>query len=126
MASCHATVKLINLCRRIFCDNIRKRNDNNTCRLSCFSQKQAEEEKALGGLILPKSEENKQGVFTILAVGSDKSDKTGALEQKMPVSVGDTVIAAPYAGHKLELDDADSLGEERYVFNADDIIAIIK
>jgi chaperonin GroES len=80
----------------------------------------AAEEKLKGGIILPDTAKKKQEQAEVVALGSGKKDKNGALIP-MPVKVGDIILMEKYSGQEVTLDD-----EEFVILRADDIIAIIE
>ena len=72
------------------------------------------EQKTASGIIIPDSAQEKPQKGTVLAVGAGTDD------EKMQVSVGDTVLYGKYAGTEINLDDKKYL-----IMNQDDILAII-
>lgn len=80
----------------------------------------AAEEKLKGGIILPDTAKKKQEQAEVVALGSGKKDKNGALIP-MPVKVGDVILMEKYSGQEVTLDD-----EEFVILRADDIIAMIE
>lgn len=79
-----------------------------------------EEEKLKGGILLPDSAKKKQEQAEVIAIGTGKKDKNGALIP-MPVKIGDTILMEKYSGQEIKLDD-----EEYVILRADDIIAIVE
>jgi len=80
----------------------------------------AAEEKLKGGIILPDTAKKKQEQAEVVALGSGKKDKNGALIP-MPVKIGDIILMEKYSGQEVTLDD-----EEFVILRADDIIAIVE
>lgn len=80
----------------------------------------AAEEKLKGGIILPDTAKKKQEQAEVVALGSGKKDKNGALIP-MPVKVGDIILMEKYSGQEVTLED-----EEYVILRADDIIAIVE
>ena len=78
------------------------------------------EEKMKGGIILPDTAKKKQETATVIAIGTGKKDKAGALIP-FPVQVGDKILMEKYSGTEVTLD-----GEELIILRADDIIAIVE
>lgn len=80
----------------------------------------AAEEKLKGGIILPDTAKKKQEQAEVVAIGSGKKDKNGALIP-MPVKIGDIILMEKYSGQDVTLEN-----EEFVILRADDIIAIIE
>lgn len=80
----------------------------------------AAEEKLKGGIILPDTAKKKQEQAEVVALGSGKKDKNGALIP-MPVKVGDIILMEKYSGQEVTVED-----EEFVILRADDIIAIVE
>jgi chaperonin GroES len=80
----------------------------------------AAEEKLKGGIILPDTAKKKQEQAEVVALGSGKKDKNGALIP-IPVKVGDIILMEKYSGQEVTLED-----EEYVILRADDIIAIVE
>jgi len=78
-----------------------------------------QEEKTPSGIVLPDTAKEKPTKGKVVAVGPGRYDDNGKLIP-MPVSVGDVVVYAKYAGTELKLD-----GEEYLVMRASDIIGIL-
>ncbi len=78
------------------------------------------EEKIKGGIILPDTAKKKQETAQVIAVGTGKKDKKGAL---IPFSVkpGDKILMDKYSGQEVTID-----GDEFVILRADDIIAIVE
>lgn len=78
------------------------------------------QEKLKGGIILPDSAKKKQEQAEVIAIGTGKKDKNGALIP-IPVKNGDIILMEKYSGQEIKLND-----EEFVILKADDIIAIIE
>ncbi len=78
-----------------------------------------QEEKTQSGIVLPDTAKEKPSKGRVMAVGPGKYDDNGKL-MPMPVSNGDIVVFAKYAGTELKLD-----GEEYLVLRASDLIGIL-
>ena len=78
------------------------------------------DEKLKGGIILPDSAKKKQEQAQVIAVGTGKKDKAGALIP-MPVKVHDIILMDKYSGQEVKVND-----EEFMIVRADDIIAIVE
>ena len=75
---------------------------------------QAAEEKTASGIIIPDSAKEKPQRGTVVAAGP------GTKDEKMEVSVGDTVLYGKYAGTELTVD-----GNDYLIMRQSDILAII-
>ncbi len=77
-----------------------------------------EEEKVVGGIVLPETAKTNQNEGEIIAVGTGKYH--GEILVPIPVQVGDKVIYKEYSSSSIDLDE-----EGTYVImDADDILAI--
>lgn len=79
-----------------------------------------EEEKTLGGIILPETAKQKQEMGEVIAVGPGKKDKEGK-HIDIPVKAGDKVMWDKYGGQEVTIDE-----EEFVIVKADDLIAIVE
>ena len=77
------------------------------------------EEMTKSGIVLPDTAKEKPTKAKVVAVGPGKYDDNGKLVP-MPVTVGDIVVFAKYAGTELKLD-----GEDFLVLRATDLIGIL-
>ena len=73
-----------------------------------------QEEKTLGGIIIPDTAKEKPQKGIVMAVGNGKKDHS------VTVKVGDTVLYGKYAGTELKFD-----GKDYLIMREDDILAII-
>ncbi len=78
-----------------------------------------QEEKTQSGIVLPDTAKEKPTKGKVIAAGAGKYDDNGKLIP-MPVTEGDIVVFAKYAGTELKLD-----GEEYLVLRASDLIGIL-
>jgi len=78
-----------------------------------------QEEKTPSGIVLPDTAKEKPTKGKVIAVGPGRYDDNGKLIP-MPVSEGDVVVFAKYAGTELKID-----GEEYLVLRASDLIGIL-
>jgi chaperonin GroES len=78
-----------------------------------------EEETTEGGLILPKTSQEKSQVAEVIEVGPGEKIK-GEI-QEMNVKRGDKVIVSKYAGTEVKYN-----GEEYLIVKQDDILAIVE
>jgi chaperonin GroES len=80
----------------------------------------AAEEKLKGGIILPETAKKKQEQAEVIAIGTGKKDKNGALIP-IPVKVKDVILMEKYSGQEVVLG-----GEDFIILRADDLIAIVE
>ncbi|NLV72880.1 MAG: co-chaperone GroES [Actinobacteria bacterium] len=78
-----------------------------------------QEEKTQSGIVLPDTAKEKPTKGKVMAAGAGRYDDNGKLIP-MPVTEGDIVVFAKYAGTELKLD-----GEEYLVLRASDLIGIL-
>jgi chaperonin GroES len=78
-----------------------------------------QEEKTLSGIVLPDTAKEKPTKAKVIAAGPGRYDDNGKLIP-MPVTEGDIVVFAKYAGTELKLD-----GDEFLVLRASDLIGIL-
>ena len=78
-----------------------------------------QEEKTVSGIVLPDTAKEKPTKGKVMATGPGKYDDNGKLIP-MPVSNGDIVVFAKYAGTELKLD-----GDDYLVLRATDLIGIL-
>lgn len=83
-------------------------------------QREAAEDVAKGGIILPDTAKKKQETAIVLAVGSGIKDEKGAL-QPIPLKVGDRVLMDKYAGQEIEVE-----GNDYVILRFDDIVAVVE
>jgi chaperonin GroES len=78
-----------------------------------------QEEKTLGGIIIPDTAKEKPMQGKVIAVGKGTKDKDGNLIP-LDVKVGDKVLYSKYAGTEIKL------GSDEYVLLAEkDILAVL-
>lgn len=78
-----------------------------------------EEEKSVGGIIIPDSAKEKPVQGKVIAVGKGKSLENGEV-RPLDVKEGDTVIFSTYAGTEIKLD-----GDTLLMMREDDILGVI-
>jgi chaperonin GroES len=78
-----------------------------------------QEDKTSSGIVLPDTAKEKPTKAKVIAAGPGRYDDNGKLIP-MPVTEGDIVVFAKYAGTELKLD-----GEEYLVLRASDILGIL-
>jgi chaperonin GroES len=79
----------------------------------------AQEEKSLGGIIIPDTAKEKPTHATVVAVGNGKLLKNGKL-RPLSVKEGDRVVLGKYSGTEVKLD-----GEEHVIVSEDEILAVL-
>jgi chaperonin GroES len=79
-----------------------------------------EQEKKVGGIIVPDTAKEKPLTAEVVAVGSGRLLDDG---NKVPLEVkaGDTILVGKYAGSEIKLDDI-----EYVVLREDDVLGIVK
>jgi chaperonin GroES len=79
-----------------------------------------EQEKKVGGIIIPDTAKEKPLTAKVVAVGSGRLLDDG---KKVPLDVkaGDTIIVGKYAGSEIKLDDI-----EYVILREDDVLGIVK
>jgi chaperonin GroES len=78
-----------------------------------------EEEKKVGGIIIPDSAKEKPLTAEVLAVGSGKLLDDGNTVP-LEVKAGDRIIVGKYSGSEVKLDDT-----EYVILREDDVLGII-
>jgi len=78
-----------------------------------------QEEKSLGGIVIPTAAQQKSDTGIVKAVGVGRRDDKGQLVA-MTVKVGDKVMYGKYSGTEIKLD-----GETMMIVNEKDIIGIL-
>lgn len=78
-----------------------------------------QEEKSLGGIVIPTAAQQKSDTGIVKAVGVGRRDDKGQLVP-MTVKVGDKVMYGKYSGTEIKLD-----GETMMIVNEKDIIGIL-
>ena len=79
-----------------------------------------EEEKTVGGIIIPDTAKEKPQQAKVIAVGKGRTLENG---QVIPLTVkeGDRVLFGKYAGTEIKID-----GDEHLIMREDDILAILQ
>lgn len=78
-----------------------------------------QEEKSLGGIVIPTAAQQKSDSGVVKAVGVGRRDEKGQLVP-MSVKVGDKVMYGKYSGTEIKID-----GETMMIVNEKDIIGIL-
>jgi chaperonin GroES len=78
-----------------------------------------EEEKSIGGIVLPSSAKEKSQTGTVIAAGPGRVTDNGVTIE-MTVKAGDTVLFEKYAGTEVKYG-----GTEYLVIKESDIVAIL-
>lgn len=78
-----------------------------------------EEEKSIGGIVLPSSAKEKSQTGIVIAVGAGRVTDNGVTIE-MTVKAGDTVLFEKYAGTEVKY-----AGTEYLVIKESDIVAIL-
>lgn len=79
-----------------------------------------EEERSIGGIVIPDTAKEKPVRGTVIAVGNGKRLKSGQI-QALTVKVGDKLYFGKYSGTEIKLD-----GKEYLIMREDDVLALIK
>ncbi len=79
-----------------------------------------EEQKSVGGIIIPDSAKEKPLQGEVLAVGKGKILENGEV-RPLDVKAGDRVIFSKYAGTEIKLDS-----EEVLMMREDDILGVVE
>lgn len=78
-----------------------------------------QEEKSLGGIVIPTAAQQKSDTGIVKAVGAGRRDKKGHAVP-MTVKIGDRVMYGKYAGSEIKFD-----GETMMIVSEKDIIGIL-
>ena len=78
-----------------------------------------QEEKTVGGIIIPDTAKEKPMQGKVIAVGKGAKDKDGKLIP-LDVKVGDKVLFGKYSGNEVKVD-----GEDLIVMREEDILGIL-
>lgn len=79
-----------------------------------------EEERSVGGIVIPDTAKEKPVRGTVVAVGQGKRLKSGQI-QALTIKKGDKLYFGKYSGTEIKLD-----GEEYLIMREDDVLALIK
>ena len=79
-----------------------------------------EEEKTVGGIIIPDTAKEKPQQARVVAVGKGRTLENGQVHP-LTVKEGDRVLFGKYAGTEIKID-----GDEHLIMREDDILAIIE
>ena len=83
-------------------------------------RREDEEQKSVGGIIIPDTAKEKPQRGKVVAVGSGKKDADGK-RIPMEVKVGDRVLFGKYAGSEIKIENV-----EHVFMREDDILSIIE
>lgn len=78
-----------------------------------------EEEKSIGGIVIPDTAKEKPVRGTVVAVGNGKRLKSGQV-QALTIKVGDKIYFGKYSGTEIKLG-----GKEYLIMREDDVLALI-
>ena len=79
-----------------------------------------EEEKSIGGILLPDTAKKKPQQGKVVSVGNGRLLDDGSVKE-LAVKVGDTVLYAKYGGTEVTIE-----GQEYMILDEDQIFAIIE
>ena len=79
-----------------------------------------EEERSVGGIVIPDTAKEKPVRGTVVATGNGKRLKLGQI-QALSIKVGDKIYFGKYSGTEIKLD-----GKEYLIMREDDVLALIK
>lgn len=78
-----------------------------------------EEEKSLGGIIIPDNAKEKQAEGLVVSVGNGKVLEDGTL-RPLDMKAGDRVLFGKYAGAEIKID-----GQDLLVLREDDVLGVV-
>lgn len=79
-----------------------------------------EEERSIGGIVIPDTAKEKPVRGTVVAIGNGKRLKSGQI-QALALKVGDKIYFGKYSGTEIKLD-----GKEYLIMREEDVLALIK
>lgn len=79
-----------------------------------------EEERSIGGIVIPDTAKEKPVRGTVVAIGNGKRLKSGQV-QTLSLKVDDKIYFGKYSGTEIKLD-----GKEYLIMREDDVLALIK
>jgi chaperonin GroES len=79
-----------------------------------------EDEKTVGGIIIPETAKEKPQKGKVIAVGKGKVAEDGTI-RPLDVKAGDVVLFGKYAGTEIKIENAD-----RLIMREDDVLAILE
>jgi chaperonin GroES len=79
-----------------------------------------EEDKTVGGIIIPDTAKEKPQEGKVIAVGPGKVDEEGK-RMGMDVKAGDRILFGKYSGNEIKVD-----GVEHLIMREEDILAVIE
>jgi chaperonin GroES len=83
-------------------------------------QRLSEDEKTVGGIIIPDTAKEKPQKGKVIAVGKGKLTEEGAI-RPLDVRTGDTILFGKYSGTEIKIDN-----EDRLIMREDDVLAVIE
>jgi chaperonin GroES len=83
-------------------------------------QRQEEDEKTKGGIIIPDSAKEKPAKGTVIAVGEGKTADDGK-RIAMVLKKGDQILFGKYSGTEVKID-----GQEYLIMREDDVLGVIE
>jgi chaperonin GroES len=81
----------------------------------------SEEERTVGGIVLPDTVKEKPTLGEVIAVGEGKWDESGSKRIPLDVNKGDKVIYGKYSGTEYKTAD----GSELLILRASEILAVV-
>ena len=81
----------------------------------------SEEERTIGGIVLPDTAKEKPTLGEVIAVGEGKWDESGSKRIPLDVNKGDKVIYGKYSGTEYKTAD----GSELLILRASEILAVV-
>ena len=79
-----------------------------------------QEQRSLGGIIIPDTAKEKPQEGKVVAVGKGKVNDDGKLTP-VDVKVGDTILFGKYSGSEVKLN-----GEEHLIMREEDILGVVE
>lgn len=83
-------------------------------------KRRTEEEKTIGGIIIPDSAKERPVEGEVIAVGRGRLGEDGSYHT-LTVKAGDRVLFGKYGGNEIKLD-----GEEHLILKEDEILAVLE
>ncbi len=83
-------------------------------------QREAEEKKSAGGILIPDTASEKPTFGKVIAVGKGKMLEDGQV-RPLDVKVGDRILFGKYSGTEVKVDNQDVI-----VMREDDVMAIVE
>jgi chaperonin GroES len=83
-------------------------------------EREEEEQKTAGGIIIPDTAKEKPLKAKVIAVGNGKILEDGKV-RPLDIKVGDTVLFSKYAGTEIKIE-----GKERLILREEDILGVVE